>query len=64
MFSSRLSVVKGGFRPRVLQLIELLKPFECDDVIRRAHVSRSRGTPQAAAHREVAAGLPRPTPRD
>ena len=31
-------------------------PSECDDVIRRAHVSRSRGLP----HREVTDGLRRP----
>ena len=32
------------------------QPSECDDVIKRAHVSRSRGLP----HREVTDGLRRP----
>ena len=51
----------GGGRERVCvygggREVKVTRPSECDDVIRRAHVSRSRGLP----HREGTDGLRRP----
>ena len=49
-----------GLYTRIRWLVRLqtlrIRPSECDDVIKRAHVSRSRGLP----HREVTDGLRRP----